>query len=421
MNDVEPAAPSDQHSVRPSVRAVPSGRRGVRVPLAIASLVAVTLAAGGWLFVRANANTNHVALASTPKGVSVVAARAARYRPVARYIGTIEPWIEARLGPQFTSAYVDTVLVRPGAIVRRNQVVATLDCRDASAASKAVAMQARALETQQEAIAHQAARVGGLLGGGYVSADEAEQKNAESLSKQADLLATQARLLRAELEVSDCILRAPFDGEVADRNMDPGAFAHPGNALVSVIDRSTVRIAADVPESDFAAVAPDTPVQIHLLSTGKRLAGKIARRSPSADPSTRTVRFEVDLADPKRAIPVHTTAELAIEVGAAIDASEIPLNVATVRGQKASLFVVDGGVAHKRTFAVHGEAEGALYVDRALAPGSHIVSQGRALLHDGERVLATIEPGEPPVSASAVPASSDAARPATSPETEGRM
>jgi RND family efflux transporter MFP subunit len=391
MNDIE-SSPSEPSTLHPKLRDVHTpARRSVLVPLAIAGLVTVIIGLGGWLLTRASAHTNRVALIAQPKGVTATTARAARYRPLARYVGSIEPWIEAKLGPQFTSAYVDTVLVRPGALVRRNQVVATLDCRDASAASKAVAMQARALETQQEALAHQAARVGGLLNGGYVSADEVEQRSAESLSKQAELLATQAKLLRASLEVGDCILRAPFDGEVAERSMDPGAFARPGSALVTVVDRSTVRITADVPESDFMAVPPGTQVQIHLLATGERLQGQIARRSPTAEVSTRTVRFEIDLADPERKIPVHTTADLIVAIGDAVDATEIPLTAAAVRGEKATVFVVENGVTHKRVVPIVGEGEGELYVDPALAVGTYVITQGRATVQDGDRVAMTVE------------------------------
>jgi RND family efflux transporter MFP subunit len=372
----------------------------------------MVLALGALLLLRASARTNKLALADSPKGVTVVEARATLYRPLARHIGTVVPWAEARLGPQLTSAYVDTVLVRPGAVVKRNAVIATLDCRDVSAASKAVAMQARALEAQQEAIAHQAARVGGLLGGGYVSPDEAEQKTAESASKQAELLAARAKLLRASLEVSDCILRAPFDGEVAERMMDPGAFARPGAAIVSIIDRRTVRVTADVPESDFAAVAPATDVQIRLLATGENVTGKIARRSPAADPSTRTVHFEIDLPNPACRIPVNTSAELTIQVGAPVAATEIPLVAATVRGKKATLFVVEHGVVRKRVVSVDGEVGGNVYLDVGLESGSHVVTEGRALLKDGDRVAEKLAEAQPPA-AEKPPARSANARQAT--------
>ena len=70
----------------------------------------------------------------------MAAARAGSYQPSRVYVGTLEAWLTASIGPQLVSAYVDTVLVRPGAVVKRGEVLATLDCRDASAASQGVAM-----------------------------------------------------------------------------------------------------------------------------------------------------------------------------------------------------------------------------------------------------------------------------------------
>ncbi len=372
-----------------------SERKSRAIPIAITATVVVILLAGGLLFVLIGRRTNRVALADQPKAVTVIDAVAATYRPTVRYIGAIEPWVEARLGPQFTSAYVDTVLVRPGEFVKRGQVVATLDCRSVSAQEKVVAMQARALEAKQQAIAHEAARVGGLVDGGFVSPDEAEQKTAESSSKEAELLSAQARLMSASLEVSDCIMRSPFDGDVADRQMDPGSFARPGGIVVTVVDRSTVRVVADVPEEDFAAVAPGTPTSIRLLATGANLTGKVSRRSPAADPSTRTIHLEIDLADPKRKIPVRSTAELSIEVGEPVPATKVPLAAASVRNAKASLFVVESDVARKMQVGVLGEAAGNLFVDPTLKPGAHVVTEGRTLLKDGDHVMAHKEIAEP--------------------------
>src|SRR5437763_12521849 len=113
-------------------------------------------------------------------------------------------------------------------------------------------------------------------------------------------MATQAKMVGTSLGVNDCILRAPVDGEVSRRLADPGAFVKPGNAVASIVDRSTVRVTADVPEGDFSIVSPQTPVKIKLLATGDELSGVIARRSPAASASTRTVRFEIDLPDPER-------------------------------------------------------------------------------------------------------------------------
>ncbi|MGZ3457638.1 MAG: efflux RND transporter periplasmic adaptor subunit [Archangium sp.] len=383
----EPRLVDSSHSPPPA-----PGRS--RVPLAIMGGAGALLLLGGLLYARAAGHTNKVALSSAPKPVTAVAARPAQYRPSRRYVGTLAPWVQAQVGPQLVSAYVDTVLVRPGAMVKRGQVLATLDCRNTSASSQAINMQARALEATQGALDREASRVSSLLDGGFASPNEVEMKKAESASKQAQLLALQAQLQGSSLKVEDCVLRAPFDGEVAERLADPGAFARPGAALVTVVDRATVRAVADVPESDFDAVAPGTPVRLRLLANGRALEGRISRRAPSADLSTRTIHVEVDLPDPDRAIPVGTTAELELDVGQPEQALEIPLTAALVRGSKANLFVVTNGVAKPQTLPVLGERSGKLYVKPVLAPGSLVVTEGRATLAEGDQVSAKVESAE---------------------------
>ncbi|HYQ02197.1 MAG TPA: efflux RND transporter periplasmic adaptor subunit [Polyangiaceae bacterium] len=341
--------------------------------------------------VHAQANVNEIALDQTAKPVTVVEARIATFRDSRNYVGTIEPWIEAKVGPQMISAYVDTVLVRPGAAVKKGDVVATLDCRNANATSRSVAMQARAVAARQEAISHEAARFNGLLDGGFVSANEAEQKAAQSAAEQAQLLATQAQLMGTSLQVDDCTLRAPFAGEVATRNSDPGAFVRPGVSIASIVDRSTVRIVANAAEIDFPIIAPSSAVKVHVFATNRELSASIARRAPAADPATRTVNFEIDVGDPDRSLPVGTTADIRIDTGEPRPACEIPLTAAAVRGDMASLFVIEGNLARKRALRVLGEREGRLFVDAALGAGTRVVVQGRALLDDKDRVTATLE------------------------------
>jgi RND family efflux transporter MFP subunit len=368
-----------------------TARRRSFIPLLIGVGALSIVLLGATMVVSAEGKVNKVALDQTAKPVTVMEAQSSTFRGSREYVGTIEPWVEAKVGPQMISAYVDTVLVRPGAVVKKGAVVATLDCRNANASSQAVAMQARAVAARQEAISHEATRLNGLLDGGFVSPNEAEQKSAQSSAEEAQVLATQAQLLGSSLQVNDCVLRSPFDGEIAARNADPGAFARPGTAIVSVVDRSTVRIVADAPEVDFSVIAPGNAVKVHVLATNQDLSATISRRAPAADPMTRTAHFEMDVADPERALPVGTTADIRIDVGAPQPATEIPLSAATVRGDKATIYVVENDIAHKRSVLIKGEREGRLYLDTSLAAGARVVTEGRALLSDNDRVAASVE------------------------------
>lgn len=405
MNRYEPSphpTTSGAHTAGPPAATPPSQEapaRGPLVNIVLGLAVLSVLAAGGLLTARAESKTNTIALASSPKPVTVITAKAKDYRPSRSYVGTLDSWLTASIGPQLISAYVDTVLVRPGAAVKRGEVLATLDCRDASAESQTVAMEARAIDARQKALASESARIKTLLAGNFVSPNEAEQKAAQSSAEAAQLEAMKAKLSRKSLQVGDCILRAPFDGEIATRTIDPGAFVRPGVSIVAVVDRSTVRFTADAPEVDFDIIAKGREVRLKISATGQSLVGVVARRAPIADPSTRTVRFEVDLPNPARTIPVGTTGEAFLDVGEPVAATEIPIYAAQVRGKRATLFVVEGDVAKTRTVAVKGEVLGSLFLDTDLKPGALVVTEGRALLLDGDRVTKIVATAAPETAA----------------------
>ncbi len=359
------------------------------IPAVVVAGVAIVLASGAAMIVRAEGRINKVALGSSPQPVAVVRATSSMYRASRSYAGTFESWVESGIGPQFLSSYVDTVLVRPGAVVKKGDVLATLDCRNANASSQAVAMEARAIDATQKALADQTQRVESLLDGGNVSIDEVEQRQARGAAEEARLAEERAKLAELSLTVSDCILRAPFDGEVSVRHLDPGAFVRPGAPVVTIVDRSTVRLVGDAPETDFALLAPGMTVSVLVYATGQNATGTIARRAPATDAETRTVHFEVDVPDPRHEIPANTTGEIHIEAGEPVPATEVPLYAASVKGDKASLYVVDGDVVRIRTLEARGEIGGSLFLDPSLAPGTLVVVEGRELLRAGDRVAAT--------------------------------
>jgi membrane fusion protein (multidrug efflux system) len=349
--------------------------------------VSLVLAALLGLYLRSVAHTNHESLSQSAKPVAVEPALSGSFRPTREYVGTLQPWGLAKVGPQYVSAYVGTVLVRPGAAVKRGEVLATLDCRNASAATREIAARAKALEERRNAVAHETDRMKEMQKGGFASENELEQLTARTASESAEVEGLRASLTARSLEVDDCVLRAPFTGEVADRFADPGAYVRPGQPVVTVIDRNTVRVSAEAPESDFEVVASGTEVTIQG-SSGAALTGKVSRRAPAADEVTRTVHFEIDVPNLQHALPVGTTAVVAIEVGKPAPATLLPLRAATIRGDKATVFIVEKNLARKQVVPVLGEAGGTLYVDPKLAAGTPVVVEGRALLDDGDAVKA---------------------------------
>ena len=119
----------------PPLTGVPSAPARRWVPILTGLAVLACLGMGGIMVMRSESRTNKVPLSAMPTGVSVVKVQSVAFRSSRTYVGAIEPWLEASVGPQLVAAYVDTVLVRPGSVVKRGDVIATLDCRNTNAGS----------------------------------------------------------------------------------------------------------------------------------------------------------------------------------------------------------------------------------------------------------------------------------------------
>ena len=215
--------------------------------------------------------------------------------------------------------------------------------------------------------------VAAMLDGGFVAPNEVEQKNARSVCGGGAAPRERGRTCSGtSLDVQRLRATRPFDGEIATRTFDPGAFVHPGAAIVSVVDREHgaghgrrsgegLRRARAV-----ATVVRDRDARHRDV----HVAAPVSRRAPRADPRTRTIHFEVDVARSRAAsIPVGDHRDRpASSVGKPVPATEMPLYAATQEEGKARFFVVEGGVAHAKAVPVIGESGGGLYFQPQALP-----------------------------------------------------
>lgn len=98
------------------------------------------------------------------------------------------------------------------------------------------------------------------------------------------------------------IIKAPFDGVIATRSVDPGTFVPsaaivPGSPTLLVIEKTDiVTVSMQVPDSFVAYVGVDTEAEVRMDSfPGRALKCKLSRMAPSLNSADRTLRVEVDL------------------------------------------------------------------------------------------------------------------------------
>jgi membrane fusion protein (multidrug efflux system) len=203
----------------------------------------------------------------------------------------LRAWQEVTLHAR-VAGYVRTIAVDRGDRVKTGDLVAELEAPEL-ASDVAMARANAAL----------AARLSGRVGKAHGSAPDLVV--AQSVDDAgAKLEVARAELARAETLLSFATIRAPFDGVVTERFVDPGAFVPAAvatslpqtAAVVRLADFSRIRVAVPVPEAEAVHVRVGTRAGVRVDEAGTApLAATVSRISWSLERDTRTMMAEVDL------------------------------------------------------------------------------------------------------------------------------
>lgn len=187
-----------------------------------------------------------------------------------------------------------------------------------------------------------------------ITGAEAQKKvvAADILVAQSEVEVAKATIARLETLMRYATVRAPFDGVITDRLVDPGAFirsAEKGDtmAMFNLAKVDQIRLSLDIPESDVPLVRVGTAVDIDVLALeeSESIHGEIQRTTVALNPKTRTMRAEVDLDNKAGLLAAGMYAQVTVQLETRQNALLVPSKTLRVRDNKVSLLVARQGVA----------------------------------------------------------------------------
>lgn len=260
--------------------------------------------------------------ASRPKPVEIVVAEIERGEVRATVAntraGTVKACSRARLAPAM-GGQIAELPVREGDRVTADQILLELWNDDLEAEltfaeREAVAAQARAEEVCVSArvARREADRLTKLEERGLTSEDLAEKARGDAESREAGCRAgkqstrvSAARIDSARAALERTILRAPFDGTVAEINGEVGEFVTPSPVgiptppAVDLIDSSCLYISAPIDEVDAPQIRAGMPARVSLDAFPDRFFNATVRRvAPyvlDVEKQARTVEIEAEI------------------------------------------------------------------------------------------------------------------------------
>jgi RND family efflux transporter MFP subunit len=152
-------------------------------------------------------------------------------------------------------------------------------------------------------------------------------------------------------------IRAPFDGSVTERFVDPGAFLQQSKIL-SIVNTAKVRVLVDVPEAEVRFAQPGTEAAIRFDALpGKSVKAAISRSAGALDPILRTMRIELDVPNADGGLYPGMFARVELGVERRPHALVIPCKAVAILQEHAFVFVDLGGTAKKVSVTL-GTADG---------------------------------------------------------------
>lgn len=284
------------------------------------------------------------------------------------------------------SGRVLAIDVKPGDHVRRGQALASLSSSDVASArsdftkaSIEAERTTRAMERQKVLFEH-----GAAAEKDYIDA------RAQADAAHAELARTRERLqllnVNPAATTDRVTLVSPAGGVVLDVSAAPGEFSRSlesANPLITVADLDTVWIVGDVYEKDLAKVVRGKPVTVTLQAyPGKEWTGHIDSLSGALDPTTRTLKVRVALANPDQRLKPEMFGTIHVRAGTH-QALAVPAAAIIREGDATTVFVKNAGKPEQRTVTVGQAIDGNVEILSGLRLGDEVAAEGAELLKGG--------------------------------------
>jgi membrane fusion protein (multidrug efflux system) len=252
-----------------------------------------------------------------------------------------EATVRAELGGSMVQ-----VNVEEGQQVRKGTLLGRIEASTLEDARQSAASAVSAAENQLAVARREAERTQQLVSAGALATRDLDIAKANVTAAEAQVADARTRLVSAQKQLGDAVLRAPIDGIVADRPVNTGDVVSVGTALFTIIDPTSMRLEASVPSEELSALRVGATVQFTVRGYDKPFHGRIERISPQADPVTRQVPIFVAIPNVGGRLVAGLFAEGRV-VTAAADGLVVPTNAVNTTDEAPWVLRVNNGKAER--------------------------------------------------------------------------
>jgi HlyD family secretion protein len=349
--------------------------------------------------------------------ISVLVAQKGKIAETLNVTGSFAAGELVLVTPEVEGLAVTELLAEEGDTVKKGQVLARLSplqvdiqvaqtranmARNDAALAQAQNQIEQAQITEERSRAD-LARTAKLRTSGVSSVEQFDQRQAAYDLASAQLMAaklgmevTRADRAVIDVQMDDLNLRrsrteikAPVDGYISRRTAQIGGIASAQkDAMFNIVANGTVKLLAEVPESDLPKVKLDQVASIVVNGMPKPIEGIVKLISPEVNESTRIGIAHIRVADGTR-IPLGSfgRAEIAL---AASDGVTLPLTAVTFGENGPTVQIVTDGKVQVRKVITGLVGTENIEITDGVEPGEQVVARAGSFVRQGDAVTAVV-------------------------------
>jgi RND family efflux transporter MFP subunit len=202
------------------------------------------------------------------------------------------------------------------------------------------------------------------------------------------LEAAQHAVAIARKNLNDAVLRAPEDGVVARRSIEPGATVAPGIPAFQLVQTRIVHAIAPVPENQVGRIRVGQPARVAVAALGREFTGTVYEVGVLADPLTRTYPVKITLTNSEGALKVGMVVDAFLPLPGEASALAVPREAVRIddRGTACVFVVGPDRKVQRRQVEVIGFVGERTALAGGVSLGEPVVVSGTPMLADGVTV-----------------------------------
>lgn len=290
--------------------------------------------------------------------------------------------------------------VKPGSRVKAGQVLGVQYNQGLLQGKRAAEAALKSAEISVRTLKDDFTRMENLFAKNAVSKQQFDQTKSKYDIAQASYEQAKASVEQATVQFENAILRAPFDGIVANIYFDLNEMIPAGQPVVKIVNADNIKAKIKVPSTDISKLSTGKNVIASFPSFPDTVfTGTVYRIDEAVDPLTRTLEVEVRLSNKNNLLKSGLFGEFRIETQKNTDAvvvSEMTILSRTVintdeKGIQTThpdyyLFLIKNGKA-KRVSIIPGVISGGfIEVSDGVSFGDSIIIAGQNIVNDEDSI-----------------------------------